>query len=229
MKIAIICAMDQELDFFIEKFNPTKETISNIELYKIQHKNLKLYFCTTKIGKVAAASRVTKIINLFNIDLVINSGVAGSLDQTVTLDYVVVANSLAYHDVDLNPFGYKKGALPKTPQFFSPSSKYCAFLNEKQHQNINVKQGLVVSGDQFISDEKRLKEIKTDFPNAVAIEMESCAIAHASFLENVDFVIIRAISDAADESAAQDFNKNLTKSAINSALITCLLLERIAS
>jgi adenosylhomocysteine nucleosidase len=180
----------------------------------------------TSIDKVAAATTVTQLISQFNVTEVILTGVAGAVDAELRVWDVVLANELIQHDMSV---------FPLFPKFFIPSSKKCRFFTDKNlndrlikainnffkndyHQKINfeiknqfnlhevkMQLGLIVSGDQFISDNNIKSPLKEELPELMSIEMESAAIAQVCDDYDLPFAVIRTISDSANENAGGDF------------------------
>ena len=161
------------------------------------------------IGKVNAGMCVQILAYIFHVTHVINTGVAGSLNAAIDIGDIVVSTDTLYHDVDATGFGYPLGEIPQLgtltftadPRMVSQARTSCETVNPE----IKVFEGRIVSGDQFISNPEVKDNILTNFPGSYCTEMEGAAIAHASWLNQIPFVIIRAISDKADDSAHMDY------------------------
>lgn len=160
------------------------------------------------IGKVNAAVCTQILIDEFQVEAVINTGIAGSLDARIDIGDIVVSTDLVHHDMDAGGFGYEPGQIPQMNVFSFTADETLAAAAEKVCQEVNpeisVFRGRVVSGDQFISD-KAVKERITGQFHGLCTEMEGAAIAQAAYLNEVPFVVIRAISDKADDSATEDY------------------------
>lgn len=160
------------------------------------------------VGKVNAGVCVQILNDVFHVTQIINTGVAGSLDANINIGDIVVSEDAVYHDVDATIFGYQPGEVPQLGRLAFTADKrlisaaVCAC--KKAAPEIDVFEGRVLSGDQFISDHDR-KVKMTQLFHGDCVEMEGCAIAHAATLNNIPFVIIRAISDKADNSAEMDY------------------------
>ena len=145
------------------------------------------------IGKVCAAVGAVELIRHYKPDYIINSGVAGSLDKKVGVMDVVVGERTVYHDVDCftdNP----RGQIQGLPLYFEADKKLLQAASQiSVPQTIHV--GLTCSGDQFISNSETLRGIKTYFPEGLAVDMESCAIAQVCYMYHVPFLSLRIISD----------------------------------
>lgn len=189
MKILLIVAMDSELEGFLNKLDYETTLILSHKVYVSKVNNVDLYIAKSDVGKVNAATLTTSLILKIKPRYVINAGIAGGLTPSVNLLDVIASSKVAYHDFDLTAFNYKKGQLSDSTLFFKGSKKLLSLLNE------DVKKGLIVSGDQFISGIKAMNDIKKDFNKALACDMEGCAIAHVATLFSKKFLIIRSISD----------------------------------
>jgi len=209
MKIAIMSAMPEELKPVLDQIQVVSEEKFGIPQKFIlgKYKNLELILCVGGIGKVNAAVSTTRLIEKYNPDIFIMIGVAGALNPNLKIGDIVIAKDAVYHDVDVTPLGYKPGEVPETgiiwkgdeilvSKFFDICKNY---LKEKK-----AFLGRIASGDQFIADKEKAKKIKETF-NADAIEMESAAFYHTLNLYGKKGVVLRAISDTADESANIDF------------------------
>ena len=160
------------------------------------------------IGKVNAAVCTQILADDFHVDAIINTGIAGSLQASINIGDVVVSTDLVQHDVDCTAFGYPLGQVPQMEIFSIEADKGLAELAKKVCEEVNrdIKaiSGRIVSGDQFICDKEIKKKIATNF-NGCCTEMEGAAIAQAAYLNGVPFVVLRAISDKADDSANMDY------------------------
>lgn len=163
------------------------------------------------VGKVNAAICATTLINRFNPDLVINSGVAGALSPIVTIGDFVIASKAVEHDMNTTALGDKQGEIsfPGGKVMFFECDKNAATLLAacaKELENTRVAQGIVASGDIFVSN-RRERLLLNDRFGAVACEMEGAAIGHACYCCKTPFAILRAISDDLDENKGVDFVK----------------------
>ena len=160
------------------------------------------------IGKVNAAVCTQILVDEFHADAIINTGIAGSLNAQIDIGDIVISTDVLHHDMDAVNFGYEPGQIPQMDVFSFQADEVLANQAEKVCREVNpeirVFRGRVVSGDQFIAD-KAVKERITNQFHGFCTEMEGAAIAQASYLNQVPFVIIRAISDKADDSATVDY------------------------
>ena len=160
------------------------------------------------IGKVNAAICTQILADHFDVDLVINTGIAGSLDAAIDIGDMVISTDAVQHDMDTSIFGDPIGQVPRMDVFAFPADKElvrtAVEANKKANSDIRTFTGRVASGDQFISEKEVKERIVNNF-GAKCAEMEGAAIAHGAYLNHVPCVIIRAISDKADGSAQVDY------------------------
>ena len=160
------------------------------------------------IGKVNAGICVQILADLFAVDAVINTGVAGSLRAEINIGDIVVSTDACEHDMDVSALGYEPGIIPQMETSFFKADRALAeaaiAVCREVNPEIGVHEGRVVSGDQFISDGAVKDRLIARFDGSCA-EMEGAAIAHAAFLNKLPYVVLRAISDKADGSAHMDY------------------------
>ncbi len=208
MKIGIIGAMDVEVAGLIEFMeNIKKETISSTVYYEgtLQGKNVVVAKCG--VGKVHAAVCAQTMILKYKPDVIINTGVAGSLNSKLDIADLVISDSVVQHDMDTSGIGDPIGLISGVNLINIPCPKDLVEQIEKSAKTIedtNVIVGTIASGDQFICNQDKRDYIVKHF-DALCAEMEGAAIGHVCYLNNVDFCIVRAISDKADGSADMDF------------------------
>ena len=182
------------------------------------------------IGKVNAGMCVQILADLFDVTAIINTGVAGSLKNEINIGDIVISSDAIQHDMDATGFGYKMGVIPRMPvSVFEADRKLIdaarAACSEAVPE-IGVFEGRVVSGDQFITDKDTKKRLVETFA-AYCTEMEGAAIAQAAYLNSIPFLIIRAISDKADDSASMDYGEFERKAIEHSVLLMENLIRRI--
>lgn len=181
------------------------------------------------IGKVNAALCAQALILKFNVTKVINTGIAGALRSGLGVFDFVISSAAVYHDFDTTAFGYKAGQVPGMPEKFDADQNLgelalAAFEKTEFSKEHKAVKGLIASGDQFISDSKQKKNIQANFEPA-CVEMEGAAIAHTCFLNSVPFVIVRCMSDMADESVEQTYAFNEDICAAASACLVKKIIE----
>lgn len=185
------------------------------------------------IGKVAAAACTQAMIDIFHADAIINTGVAGGLDDRLSVCDLVIATDALQHDFDACYFGYAKGFIPGSkgdhslPTRFVADRLLCERIEHAASLHIGKNKfirGTVVSGDQFICDDAVRTKLKEDF-SAAATEMEGASIAHVCTLSGVPFAIVRAISDLAGDSAGVSYDEFERTAAERSAAILIEMLK----
>ena len=208
-KIGIIGAMDLEVDALKAQMHLDREiTKAGMTFCEGTLNSADVVIVKCGIGKVNAGMCVQILADLFDVTHIINTGVAGSLNADLDIGDILVSTDAVYHDMDVTIFGYAPGQVPgtQTAEFAADSHMVELALEccKAVNPDITCRKGRVVTGDQFISSKEVKKRLINVFGGFCA-EMEGCAIAHAATLNNLPFVIIRAISDKADDSAEMDY------------------------
>ncbi|QSR04180.1 5'-methylthioadenosine/adenosylhomocysteine nucleosidase [Lactococcus sp. LG1267] len=215
MKLGIICAMEEELRTLVENLdNASKITRHGYVFHTGSIGRHEVVLVQSGIGKVMSAMAVTLLVEVFSVDGIINTGSAGAVNHELKIGDVVVADKLAYHDVDVTAFGYAFGQMAQQPLYFE-SSKY--FVSELKKAIEDPVVGLITSSDSFISSDGRIAEIKKHFPDVLAVEMEGASIAQAATALKKPFVIIRAMSDTASHDANVKFDEFIIEAGRKSA------------
>ena len=181
------------------------------------------------IGKVNAALCVQVLADLYGVTHVVNTGVAGSLDPALDIGDVAISSEAMYHDIFTGPLGDPRGQVPGMDVKAFPADPELMALTQGACQVLNLpyRVGRIVSGDQFIWE----RAVKEDILNAcggICVEMEGAAIAHAAYRNQLPVVIVRAISDKADDSATMDYQAFEDMAARNSARLTEALAAALA-
>lgn len=208
-KIGIIGAMELEVEELKSKME-VKQVVEKaaMKFYEGSLNGKEVVIVQSGIGKVNAGICTQILVDEFVVDAVINTGVAGSLRAEINIGDIVVSTDACEHDMDVTALGYDKGVIPQMKTSFFPADRklvetameVCREVNP----DISVYEGRVVSGDQFISD-NAVKDMLIETFHGSCAEMEGAAIAHAAYLNNLPYVVIRAISDKADGSAQMDY------------------------
>ena len=227
--IGIIGAMDEEVEQIFSAMELTKqETKASMTFNAGKLSGRDVVIVRSGIGKVNAAVCTQILVDDFNVDYVINTGIAGSLKAEIDIADVVISSDVLHHDMDATGFGYPLGQIPRMDTLsFAADDRLIKLAKEacaKVIPQIGVHVGRVVSGDQFISDKAVKDRISKNF-EGFCTEMEGAAIAQTASLNGVPFVILRAISDKADDSATMDYPA-FEKQAIANSVI--LLKELVA-
>ncbi len=203
----------------------SEEEISSLFLGKEGYKKLEedvyLYECKeysviamcSGIGKVAMAYRLGRMMSTFQIDEIINVGVAGSISNQLKPFDTLIATSVAYNDVDVVDFGYHKYQMCGMPLYFIPDEE--GVKKAMSLQDERIKTGLIISGDSFISKRNLPSSFYEDFDNPVAVDMESAAVGQVSYMAKIPFMIIRSISDDAsgNEVNKEQYDQNVAQAA----------------
>ena len=231
MIIGIIGAMELEVDTLKEKMEQT-EIIkkANMEFHRGTLNGVPVVVVRSGVGKVNAAMCTQILADRFGVTNIINTGVAGSLNADLDIGDILVSVDAIHHDVDATVFGYKPGEVPQLGMREFVADERMADLAvascERVNPDIQVRKGRVVSGDQFISSNEVKERLIAEF-RGDCTEMEGAAIAHAATLNNIPFVIIRAISDKADNSAQMDYPEFERAAAIHSANLVLDYVTRL--
>ena len=212
-KFGIIGAMESEVRELCDELS-SKELVeyAGLSFYTGVLKNKDVVIVKSGIGKVNAALCAQALVLKFGVTKIINTGIAGAFAKGLGVFDFVVSTGAVYHDFNTTAFGYKMGQVPGMPELFPADQQLgdvavAAFEKTEFAKNHKVIKGLIASGDQFISDSAAKKTIQSNFSPA-CVEMEGCAIAHACYLNKVPFVIVRCMSDMADESVEQTYSFN---------------------
>lgn len=222
--VGIIGAMEEEVAALKEKMQISGVLKrASMEFYKGTLQGKPVVVVRSGIGKVNAGLCTQILVDQFDVKKVINTGIAGSLDSRIDIGDIVISTEAVQHDVDATQFGYPKGQIPRMETFAFPADeemiKAAKQACEKVNPEIHVFTGRVVTGDQFIADREIKDGIKETF-DGLCTEMEGAAIAQTAWLNKVPFVIIRAISDKADDSAEMDYPTFEKQAIIHSVRLT---------
>ena len=233
MKIGIIGAMDVEVAYLKEQMN-VKNVVkkAGMEFFEGSIGSMPVVVVRSGVGKVNAGICVQILADLFDVTHVLNSGVAGSLNNDINIGDIVVSTSAMYHDVDATVFGYQKGEIPQMGVVSFPADEGLRQAAVRAVQetapDVQVFEGQIISGDQFISSREVKQKLMRDFHGFCA-EMEGAAIAQTAYLNKIPFVIIRAISDKADESVQESYDVFEPKAARHCAAIVEYMLSHMTA
>lgn len=217
--IGILGAMDLEIELLRNKMNVVKKkNIAGFNYYigKIQGKDVVVACCG--VGKVNAASCTQILIDKFKVDCIINTGIAGGLHSEVKISDLVISKNVTYHDVSKNQmknfFPFKE-YFEGDKRLIKSAIKACK-LYKTEDWNYYI--GRIVSGEFFVSDNEMKKNIIEEY-SPYCVEMEGAAIGHVAYINNIPFIVIRCISDNADDGANINYDTFEKKSAEHSANI----------
>ena len=229
-RLGLLAAMPEELGSILNNLkNLESRKYGDLEIFSgewvnTHNKKILISVAWSGWGKVSSARATTRLISSFfkneKIDLLIFTGVAGAVDLKLKQWDVVISESVIQHDMDASPL-FEKFVIPSLnkKRIFSNneiSKKFYKVLKEKIKLETNplfgnIYKGLIATGDMFISDKEKLNQLSKEIPDLLAVEMEGGAFAQVAAQENIDWIIIRVISDGADDNAPDDFNSFLGK------------------
>lgn len=231
MVIGIISAMSEELELLLNDMEIEEKTHkANMTFHKGKVWGKDVVAVVSGIGKVNAAVCTQILISEYKVNSVINVGVAGGIEKDIYPGDVVVAENLVQHDMDTTVFGDAHGQIPRLDTFDFTCDKELVRLAKlacDEIKEINTFSGRIVSGDQFIASVDKIKWLESEF-GAAACEMEGASIAHVCYLNSIPFVIIRSISDNANNGAHMDYEKFIPIGVKNSTTILKAMIEKIA-
>ncbi len=229
--IGIIGAMEEEVAALKEKMELSEVyRKASMEFYKGTLQGKEVVVVRSGIGKVNAGLCTQILADVFQVDYVMNTGIAGSLDARIDIGDIVISTEAVQHDMDATQFGYPLGQIPRMETLAFPADKKMVQIArescEKVNPEIKVFEGRVVTGDQFVASKVVKERIKANF-DGLCTEMEGAAIAQAAWLNQIPFVIIRAISDKADDSAEMDYPTFERQAIIHSVRLTEEMVSRL--
>lgn len=228
--IAVVGAMEQEIKLLRESMANVKHvSFGKFSAYEGELAGKRMVLVLSGIGKVNAAVSTSWVIHQFAPDCIINTGSAGGLGKGLKVGDVVIGETVAHHDVDVTAFGYVWGQVPQLPAVFASYSNLIRQAEKAAQvfEGAAVAQGLIVSGDRFVHSSEGVAEIRSHFPDVKAVEMEAAAIAQTCHQLEVPFVIIRAVSDSADEKADISFEEFLKTAAVSSAKMVTEIVKSL--
>lgn len=221
--IGIICAMDEELEEVLKLMkNTKKETCHKFNFFTGTIN--KMACCAVKcgVGKVNSAICTQTLILIFKPKFILNIGVAGAIRENVNISDVVIGENVIQHDFDVSAFpNRKKGEVCGINLVKIPCTEWLSqqiLTSASKIKNISTHKGTILSGDQFINSSEKLFELRKTF-GGIACEMEAGSIGHVCYYNQIDYAIIRSISDKANQKSHIDFNSFIKSSSKNSAAI----------
>lgn len=228
MIVGIIGAMECEISKIKEQINEINVSeIAMMKFYSGILYNVKIVVVCCGIGKVNSAIGTQLLIDKFNVDFIINIGVAGALSEELGIGDVVISSEVSYHD--FNPMQLVK-SYPWMPDIFIKADEKLINLSQMACEHISLIKrthiGRIISGDRFISntDEKKQLYLKL---SALCVECEGASVAHVCYVNKMPFVIIRSISDKANEAASISFREFLKTASEQSNKIIISILQLI--
>lgn len=227
--LGIIGAMDEEVAMIKAQLTDVQvETRAAMDFYKGKLEGKEVVVVRSGIGKVNAAMCTQILADIYGVTGVVNTGIAGSLKAEIDIGDIVLSSDAVQHDMDATGFGYEP--IPRVETLAFKADEGLIHLAEeccsKVNPDIHTFVGRVVTGDQFISDKGKKKWL-TDTFGGYCTEMEGAAIAQACYLNSIPFLIVRAISDKADDSATVDYPAFEAKAIIHSVNLLTEIVRSI--
>jgi adenosylhomocysteine nucleosidase len=226
----IIGAMEQEVDRIRPELTETEtRVIAGIRFDTGNWHGKPVVLCRSGVGKVNAAVCTQMLIDRFGAGRVLFTGVAGATDPGLEIGDLVISSDCVQHDMDVRPLGFERGVIPYADQSVFPADPELVQLAgeiSRQLFDCKVKIGRVMSGDQFIADKEKVRELHEAFGGA-CIEMEGAAVAQVCAMNGVPYVVIRSMSDKADGSAHVNFPEFVGMAAERSYRLTSAMVQRL--
>ena len=207
MRIGLIGAMAEEVNELISEMRSrTEESVGRFVFYCGEISGAECVVVQCGIGKVAAAVCTQPLILKFSPDAVVNIGVAGGIGEEIRIGDLVLSEAVVEHDMNTTALGDPLGFLsgPDLVYIKSDCRLLSVFCETAEKLGNRVHRGVIASGDLFVSNASQAKKIAERF-SAKACEMEGASVGHTCFLMNVPFLVLRSVSDNADDSAKIDF------------------------
>lgn len=229
-KLGIIGAMQEEIETLLHLMeNKTEKEIAGSVFHDGILEGLPVTVVQCGIGKVNAALCTQILCDLFEVTHLVNTGIAGSLCNDLDIGDMVVSQDAMYHDVDAVAFGYPMGKVPGMNVTAFPADETMiayAFAAAEKVNPGHTKIGRVASGDQFVAS-REVKDRIVSITHALCTEMEGTAIAQTAYRNRLPFVILRAISDKADDSTHMDYPTFESIAAHRCAAVTQTLVKHL--
>lgn len=230
-KIGIIGAMAEEVSILKERMQGVEVVKkAGMEFYTGTLEGKEVVVVMSGIGKVNAACCTQILVDVFQPDAIINTGVAGSLNAQIDIADIVLSTDAIQHDVDVTNWDYRHGQIPRMETSTFVANEHLRECAKKVCNEVNPEiktfEGRVVSGDQFICSKEKKNWLREYF-GAECTEMEGASIAHACYLNEVPFLIIRAISDKADDSADMAYEEFEHKAIGYTVKLVCGLMQQL--
>ena len=212
--LAIVAALYEELSAWLAQLPDKRcERVAGRDVWLAHWRGQSVVVTLSGIGKVAAATTATLLIQRFGVGRIVFTGVAGGLGVGVAVGDVVVARRFLQHDMDASPLvprhevpGYGRAHFDADTALSDDLVRACTqALRDMGLSQERLHQGLIISGDQFVSDSASAQALQQALPEALAVEMEGAAFAQVCFDHGVPLAVVRTISDRADDDAHSDF------------------------
>lgn len=235
MRVGIIGPMDEEVSLITAALEDKHtEVVGGRDYIVGTYQGHEVVLVKSGIGKVCAATAAAVLSAHFKVEILVNTGCAGGIGEGLKIGDIVLSTQMAYHDFDLKVFGYQRGQVPSYEQYFQADHALIAkaqavanTLKQEQGFEPNIFTGVVLSGDQFISDKQKCLDMKADFPHSQVTEMEGAAVAQVCTDFKVPCLVIRSVSDTAQGEAPEIFEQFVQLAADNSAKLVLALIAAL--
>ncbi|MFD2370863.1 5'-methylthioadenosine/adenosylhomocysteine nucleosidase [Brevibacillus sp. GCM10020057] len=209
MRIGIIGAMDEEIALYVEAMGQTRQTVkAGITYYEGELEGQSVVLCKSGVGKVNAAVTTQILIDTFQVERVIFTGVAGAVHPDLNIGDIVVSTDCLQHDIDVTALGFAPGQIPFTETWVWKADEKLRQLaidaGRELEAGVQVVSGRILSGDQFVASREKVKWLHEQFA-AHCTEMEGASVGQVCAMNEVPFVVVRSMSDKADGSAHVNF------------------------
>lgn len=230
MKIGIIGAMESEVEDLVSAIHYDRvEGIARMTFHEGVLEGVPVVVVQCGVGKVSAAVCAQILCDRFGVTHLVNTGVAGSLDDAIEVGDVVISTDAIHHDMDVTNLGYEPGQVPGYPTVFAASTElrhHFAKVCRTVAPEVHVFEGRVASGERFVSTPQDRAQVH-GLTGALCSEMEGAAVAQVAWLNNVPYIILRAMSDKADGSGAEDYATFETQAASRMAKLLLAALPTL--
>ncbi|MCB4435212.1 5'-methylthioadenosine/adenosylhomocysteine nucleosidase [Alteromonas sp. McT4-15] len=230
-KIGILGAMDEEVALLKASLDNLKETQwKHLTFYEGSLSGMDVVLVKCGIGKVAAAIATAVLIEQYAPDAVVNTGSAGGFDKNLNIGDLVIASHVIHHDADLTHFGYKLGQCAGMPEDYRCDEELMTAASRAAAdiENLQSTTGLICTGDAFIGSDEAVAELRANFPDMKAVEMEGAAIGQTCHMLNTPFLVIRSLSDIAGKTSSVSFKEYLDTAAKHSAQLVMAMIQQLA-
>lgn len=232
MKFGIIGAMSEEIvELKNSMIDIEEKKISSLTFYSGKLCNKDVVIVESGIGKVNAAITTTLLINEFKVNKIIFTGVAGAVNPKISVTDIVVGTELLESDMDVTAGGnYKLGEIPRMKNSYFKADPYLFTIAKSVATKLfgedKVFEGRIISRDEFVASSEKVNNLRKVF-SAECVEMEGAAVGHVCEILNIPFIVLRSISDKADNDAGMSFDEFVKIAARNSKLIVEGILQSI--
>lgn len=229
--IGVVVAMQLECEYLVDCMNIREESeCRGFCFYRGDLHKLDVIVLRSGVGKVNAAIGTTLLMEQFQPSMIFNIGSAGGFGRDLCVGDLIIANELRYHDVDVTAFDHEIGRVPGMPAAFFPDPGLVRIAHEsaKVINGLRIFEGLICSGDIFVSDASRVETIRKHFPSILACEMEAAAIAQTCYIYGCPFMALKTLSDLAGQDAPIYFDRFIVEAGKFSARAVVEMIRRIA-